>query len=620
VTIVALEIVGEAISIQRVAGGPNVSAIGGAPIVHPVASSASVVSVDSRVCAASVAGLDHCADVNDLVADVAALETQLTQSTTSFDAQLAEIDMLVASNRAAADAAIADADAAIASNASAIAEANTSLSAVRNTFAASMQIEEASVALGGDAAELSSFLQAVAADKSLRDAKAKANVALAGVAETQGALADTNQALASVTQTIAVQFGETAASINQQAIAQATVNSAVAAEITTLQTEAENTSAALVNEEVNRSTADQSLSGSLTIHAAAYGSNDDQTSVNDFIAAVQAGQKASEAAKKANVSLAGIAQTNVAVANAYQAIASISTQIEARFASAQASIIAEQVARADGDSALSAQITTLTATVDGQTASISAEQIARANGDSALTASITSLTSTVNGHTASISSEAVTRANADSALSSSINSLTTTVNGHTSTLSTYGQSIDGLSVKYGVVGTINGQTGGFIFQGVLKNDGSVTYNMEFDSNVTINGDLVVNGTISTSKVAVGAISATTDASSTIGQAATSISVTSGDRIILIVALYDTASALATTRLEVLVGGSIFGTFSMPGTPDANSAEIYTPPYCAPVFFTASSTGSLSLSVRLIENNFSTIVSSHVGLVAIAMKR
>lgn len=96
---------------------------------------------------------------------------------------------------------------------------------------------------------------------------------------------------------------------------------------------------------------------------------------------------------------------------------------------------------------------------------------------------------------AAITQEAVTRANADGSLASQITGLTTIVGNNTASISTLQGSYDGLAVKYGVTGTINGQTGGFVLTGVGKNDGSAAYNLEITSNVTINGNLLVNGTV-----------------------------------------------------------------------------------------------------------------------------
>jgi hypothetical protein len=172
-----------------------------------------------------------------------------------------------------------------------------------------------------------------------------------------------------------------------------------------------------------------------------------------------------------------------------------------------AAISSEATTRANADTALSGQITSLTSTVNNNTAAISSEATTRANADSALSGQITSLTTTVNNNKASLDQEITTRANADSALSSSLSSLTTTVNGNTSSISTLQGSYNGLAVKYGVTGTINGQTGGFVLTGIGKNDGSASYLLEITSNTIINGALLVNGSVSASKLSVTNLSA-----------------------------------------------------------------------------------------------------------------
>ena len=71
----------------------------------------------------------------------------------------------------------------------------------------------------------------------------------------------------------------------------------------------------------------------------------------------------------------------------------------------------------------------------------------------------------------------------------------TRVDSNTASLTQTMNTVNGLSVLYGIQGTINGQTGGFQFTGVLKNDGSVAYDLEIVSNVAILGDLLVAGTV-----------------------------------------------------------------------------------------------------------------------------
>lgn len=62
---------------------------------------------------------------------------------------------------------------------------------------------------------------------------------------------------------------------------------------------------------------------------------------------------------------------------------------------------------------------------------------------------------------ARIATEQITRADAVSALASEQASLQTTVNGHTSTLTQYGQSLDGLKLRWGVEFNSNGRVSGF---------------------------------------------------------------------------------------------------------------------------------------------------------------
>lgn len=155
----------------------------------------------------------------------------------------------------------------------------------------------------------------------------------------------------------------------------------------------------------------------------------------------------------------------------------------------------EVTTRANADSALSASLTSLTSTVNANKASFDSEVVTRANADTALSGQITSLTTTVTNNKATLDQEITTRANADSALSSSLTTLTSTVNGNTSSINTLSASYNGVAVKYGVTGTINQQTGGFVLTGIGKNDGSASYLLEITSDVIINGNLLVTGSV-----------------------------------------------------------------------------------------------------------------------------
>jgi len=96
-----------------------------------------------------------------------------------------------------------------------------------------------------------------------------------------------------------------------------------------------------------------------------------------------------------------------------------------------------------------------------------------------------------------------------SALAASVSTLSTTVNGHTSSLSTLAASIDGVKVQYGIVGTIDGVTGGFVLTGAKKLDGTVSYTLAIDADVLIDGSLeakkIAARTINADKISIGGV-------------------------------------------------------------------------------------------------------------------
>lgn len=166
-------------------------------------------------------------------------------------------------------------------------------------------------------------------------------------------------------------------------------------------------------------------------------------------------------------------------------------------------------------------------------------------------------------------------------------------------------------VKFGVTGTINGVSGGFTFSGVLRNDGAVSYFMEFEvgtfilrnpatgaaaavfdfnyptnqftfnGNVTIHGNLVVDGTINGVKITNGAvsnpkvldnaISNNSAGSGSIGfgsRVGTSLSVRQGGRVLIVAMLIDGSGSFRTAgafggfypifNCGVYVNGSLLG--------------------------------------------------------------
>ncbi|MBN8956965.1 MAG: hypothetical protein J0H17_10390, partial [Rhizobiales bacterium] len=170
-------------------------------------------------------------------------------------------------------------------------------------------------------------------------------------------------------------------------------------------------------------------------------------------------------------------------------------RVQASSDAAHAAIVQNQTVQESQNEAFVALFTAMAAQVAANSAGIVSEASVRAERDGAITSLLTALTSATNGNSAAIVSEASTRSSADSAMASDITGLTTTVGGHTASIGTLTSTVNGVKVQFGVTGTINGVTGGFVFTGIAKLDGSVSYTVE------INGDLVVDGTITGGKLA-----------------------------------------------------------------------------------------------------------------------
>lgn len=145
----------------------------------------------------------------------------------------------------------------------------------------------------------------------------------------------------------------------------------------------------------------------------------------------------------------------------------------------------------------------LTAVSGSLSASIQIVQTVAVSTSEALAAYQILMNAKTDATDASLANESLVRAGADGALASNITDLSTTVGGHTASLTTISASVDGMSVQYGVVGTIDGISGAFIFSGVKKLDGSVSY------NVAINGGLIVSGTVLATALNVSQLSAIT---------------------------------------------------------------------------------------------------------------
>ncbi|MFC4172629.1 host specificity factor TipJ family phage tail protein [Microvirga sp. GCM10011540] len=192
-----------------------------------------------------------------------------------------------------------------------------------------------------------------------------------------------------------------------------------------------------------------------------------------------------------------------------EAVARILETLAVRLNDAEAQITEERTARVDADEALADVTDRLQARLTTAETNITAEGTARqslttrvttAEGKiETLNTSYTGLNSRMKNAEGDISGQATlvnqltTRVTnvegVNSSQAQSIQALGTQLNGQSATLTQYAQSVDGIKVQWGVVGTINGQTGGFLFQGVRRLDGAVLYSLN------ISGDVLVSGTI-----------------------------------------------------------------------------------------------------------------------------
>lgn len=183
---------------------------------------------------------------------------------------------------------------------------------------------------------------------------------------------------------------------------------------------------------------------------------------------------------------------------------------------------------------------------------------------------VTTLTARVGANEASVEVERLARQTADASVASQVTTLSSQLGTNTATLQNVQQSVNGIGVRYGVVGTINGVTGGFMFEGIRRNDGSVTYGLEINANVTINGNLVVNGSINSDKL--GGLS---DMKSADGpDASVAVTTKQGGRVLVLVSVEATGAQTPTFFSPVNAG-----------------------PVSIPVFLNGAQLGTLTQSMR-----------------------
>lgn len=232
-----------------------------------------------------------------------------------------------------------------------------------------------------------------------------------------------------------------------------------------------------------------------------------------------------------------------------------------------------ETARATADSALSQRATTLEATID-----------AAKGTATTLAAKITAVDQA--------------RIDGDGALASRAATIETTLGGHTATLNTYATSIDGLKVKFGVVGTINGTTGGFVFTGIGKNDGTATYLLEINANVLIHGTLIVDGTVGNPELTDHAATQGAYAQSDSGFTSLALTIR-GTGAVLVTACYlgnDVLAAGVGYYLQVEIDGGVSQSVQIPTSAVGDGSTVLVLP-CTTVHGQAMSAGSHSFAIR-----------------------
>jgi Putative phage tail protein len=148
---------------------------------------------------------------------------------------------------------------------------------------------------------------------------------------------------------------------------------------------------------------------------------------------------------------------------------------------------------------LHSDVQVVEATATNSLARIIREEIVRAEEDFALVQVTEAMQVQVDDNSAAIVNEQTVRANADSAIASDVTTLETSVDNNTANITVLTSSVDGIEVKFGVTGTINGVTGGFLFTGAQRLGDTPIFAVEID------GNLIVNGTIVGAKIAALAI-------------------------------------------------------------------------------------------------------------------
>jgi hypothetical protein len=357
----------------------------------------------------------------------------------------------------------------------------------------------------------------------------------ARITQVERAYADADEAIALSVETLEAHVDSRLGGIEtdvdarfvQEQQARATTDSALAQQITTLEATLTTTinnnkvaaEASIVEEQTARVTATTALAQEIT-------------NLNTSLTTVINGNKAELEALIANEQTARISATGALAQDITNLEVSLTTSLNGAKVLLQANIDSEARARVDADGAMAQTVTSLAARLDTADQQLSAslvdEQNVRISQDNLLVQSLQSLDARLGQTNANVAVETQARIANDGSLQNAINShsqqlsfyggqinslasqtstLQTQMAGNTAVISQNTSSINGLYIRHGINGYINGQTGGYVFTGVLKLDGTVQYLMEFWSSVTIYGDLIVEGSLNSKGIAQGAISA-----------------------------------------------------------------------------------------------------------------
>jgi hypothetical protein len=436
------------------------------------------------------------ADRSELEQEVTDREDAVTGVTSAYTSAITSLTSTVNANKSAADAAFSDVNTAITQ--------------------AQLGVDDNAAALTLAQAELQAAIDDEIAGRTSADTVLQGDIS-------------------TLSATVTANFGTLSASISDEAVARANGDSALSGQITTLTaTVTSNYStlnAAITDEQLARADGDDALSSQITtvsaqasaqrvfIQVSAPGSTgritgdlwlDSDDGLKPYYWNGSTWTDASD--QRFTTIAASVTTEQTARVAGDTALASDITALTSVVGGNTAAISAEAVTRADADTALSGQITSLTSTVTSNyttlDAAITAEQVARSDEDDALAGQITTLEATVTSNyttlDAAITSEATARADADTAIASDVTTLSTTVGGHTTSISELITSVDGVKAQWAIQATIDGVTGGLVFSGIKRADGTgPEYNLAIGANVTISGDLLVDGSIIASKIMEG---------------------------------------------------------------------------------------------------------------------